>query len=329
MLATAIFKRHPEDFQVKEVLPFEPEGEGEHLFILLRRESMTTAEVVRRIAKIAKVQQRNVSFSGTKDKHAVIDQWFSIWLPGQEFDAQKLEQAQLTVLHARRHRKKLKRGTHKYNAFTITLRDIVGEHDTIDQSLNAIRDNGFENRFGPQRFGIDGSNLKRADSITHINELGRQERSFTLSAIRAKLFNSVLDKRLQSYGNLNLQVGDVAMFSDGNTQFLVETVDASITERECAGEIAASGPLWGLGGSSATHAIETLEKSVASAFSHYCLLLDQAKMATDRRALTVYVRAFTWQWCDDNLQLQFELPKSAYATSLLAAVFSLNEERKH
>lgn len=329
MLATAIFKRHPEDFQVKEKLSFEPEGEGEHLFVLVRRESMTTAEVLRRIAKAAKVQQRNVSFSGTKDKHAVIDQWFSIWLPGKEFDWTELEQVQLTVLQATRHRKKLKRGSHKYNNFTITLREVDGDQAVIEQRLIDIRDKGFENRFGPQRFGIDNSNLKRADSITHINELGRQERSFTLSAIRSKLFNEVLERRLQKFGNLKLQEGDIAMFSDGNTQFLVDTLDETIVMRERADEIVSSGPLWGLGGSSAVGVIEGLEKSVAAKFGHYCSLLDQAKMVSDRRALMVYIRSFTWQWCDDNLQLQFELPKSAYATSLLAAVFNLNEERKH
>ena len=329
MLATAVFKRHPEDFVVKEILSFEPEGEGEHLFVLVRRESMTTAEVVRRIAKVAKVQQRNVSFSGTKDKHAVVEQWFSIWLPGKEFDAQELEKAQLTVVSASRHRKKLKRGTHKYNAFTINLREFEGDATVVDEQLSNIQANGFENRFGPQRFGIDNSNLKRADSITHINELGRQERSFTLSAIRAKLFNEVVDCRLQKFGNLHLRSGDIAMFSDGNTQFLVPEVDSSIEARERAGEIVASGPLWGLGGSGAADTIETLENNVAKAFSHYCSLLDQAKMAGDRRALKVYARGLTWQWHDDCLRLQFELPKSAYATTLLAGVFSLNEERKH
>lgn len=328
-LASAIFKREPDDFQVQELLGFEPDGEGEHLFVLIRRRGMTTAEVVRRLAQIAKVPQRHISFSGTKDKHALVEQWFSIWLPGKTVDAQQFNVSPLAVITSGRHRKKLKRGTHKYNCFSILLRAIDGDKTAIEEQLSHIQTHGFENRFGYQRFGIDNSNLRRADSCTDIGSLGRQERSFLLSAIRAKLFNDVLDKRLHLFGDLNLRVGDIAMFSDSNSQFLVNELTPDIEARQQAGDIVASGPLWGAGGSAGLGESAQLENSVAKANSHYCLLLDQARMASDRRPLKVYARAFTWQWQGDSLRLQFELPKSAYATTLLAGVFSLNEERAH
>ena len=36
-LGRCFFKSHPEDFIVDELLPFEPEGEGEHLYLLLEK----------------------------------------------------------------------------------------------------------------------------------------------------------------------------------------------------------------------------------------------------------------------------------------------------
>jgi tRNA pseudouridine13 synthase len=50
------------------------------------------------------------------------------------------------------------------NLFSIVLRNIQGDQSAIDQSLSSLRDNGFINYFGMQRFGT-------GDIPTH--EVGR------------------------------------------------------------------------------------------------------------------------------------------------------------
>ncbi len=323
---TAVLKSCPEDFCVTEVLPFEPEGEGEHLLMYLSRENMTTAEVVRRIAKLASVQQRNVSFSGTKDKHAHVKQWFSLWLPGKDFDTALLKSAGLQLISANRHRKKLRRGTHKYNGFSLRLRNIVGDRSVIDTRLEAIKINGYANFFGPQRFGIKQSNLIRADHCDDIHTLGRQDRSFTLSAIRALLFNRILEERLSLDTRLQIQAGDIAMFTDGASRFLVDELTDDIRHRDSLQRIVPTGPLWGLGNSEATLSIANLENRVVSAYPKYQKLIEQAKMASDRRPLKVYPQDMSWHWLSqDSLQLNFVLPKSAYATSLVSHIVNTSE----
>lgn len=316
--ATGLIKQTPEDFIVKENLHFEPDGDGEHLLVNIKRKGMTTAEVVRRLSQASGVQRRNISFSGTKDKYAIATQWFSLWLPGKTFETHQLEAVGLEVLTSGRHRRKLKRGVHKTNSFELMIREFSGDIATLNQSLEHIAAHGYANFFGQQRFGRNRSNLQRADQCQNIDELGRQERSFTLSAIRAEIFNTVLEARLREDPLLQLQQGDLAQFSDGGSFFSVDAIDERLVQRQQSKLIVPTGPLWGMGGSMADESIAKLENQLASRFSHYVKLLEQAKMSADRRALKVYPQALQWQWLGkQSLKLSFTLPKSAYATSLV------------
>ena len=316
-LGTAVLKSQATDFKVFERLHFKPDGEGEHLLLNIRRQDMTTAEVVRRLGKATRVQRRNISFSGTKDKVADVCQWFSVWLPGKEFDLAKLEGTGLEILEAGRHRKKLRRGAHKWNGFELILRDVDAPIDAVNQRLEAIQSHGYPNFFGIQRFGHNNSNLQRAERCEHIDELGRQDRSFMLSAIRAEIFNEVLSHRLDN-DVMSIADGDIATFTDGGSWFQVPERDEEIAERERAQRIVVTGPLWGLGGSAAENSTAKLENAIAARFPHYIRLLEQAKMAPDRRALKVFPKDLQWQWLGTTtLKLRFDLPKSAYATSLI------------
>ena len=71
-----------EDFIVTEHLAFEPSGAGEHVFLQIEKTDENTEFVARQLARFASVRQRDVSFAGLKDRHAVTTQWFSVWLPG-------------------------------------------------------------------------------------------------------------------------------------------------------------------------------------------------------------------------------------------------------
>ena len=75
-------RTYPEDFIVKENLAFEPSGAGEHVFLQIEKTGENTDYVARQLAKFANVRQRDVSFAGLKDRHAVTTQCFSVWLPG-------------------------------------------------------------------------------------------------------------------------------------------------------------------------------------------------------------------------------------------------------
>ena len=63
---TARLRAQPADFRVEEVLGFEPEGEGEHVFLCIEKTGLTTAEVAQRIARLAGTSRGGVGCNGTQ-----------------------------------------------------------------------------------------------------------------------------------------------------------------------------------------------------------------------------------------------------------------------
>ena len=102
---TAEIRRLPTDFVVDEVLSFELDGDGEHLFVQIEKTGMNTGYVARTIAVACGVRERDVSYSGLKDRHAVATQWFSVHLP-DKLDPRlaDLETQGVRVITCRRHR---------------------------------------------------------------------------------------------------------------------------------------------------------------------------------------------------------------------------------
>ena len=83
-LSTGLLRSQMSDFKVFEQLPFSPCGEGEHLFIHLRKTGANTLFVARELAKYFKVKEQLVSYAGLKDRFAVTEQWFGVHVPGKE-----------------------------------------------------------------------------------------------------------------------------------------------------------------------------------------------------------------------------------------------------
>ena len=71
----------PEDFIVDEELSFSPTGEGEHVFLQIRKTGKNTEDIARILARHAGVTRKSVSYAGLKDRNAVTSQFFSIHLP--------------------------------------------------------------------------------------------------------------------------------------------------------------------------------------------------------------------------------------------------------
>ncbi|NOR41433.1 MAG: tRNA pseudouridine(13) synthase TruD, partial [Gammaproteobacteria bacterium] len=63
----------PEDFQVTEIPLLEPDGEGEHVWLYVRKCNENTLWVAGQLAAFAGVHPRQVSFAGLKDRNAVTE----------------------------------------------------------------------------------------------------------------------------------------------------------------------------------------------------------------------------------------------------------------
>ena len=315
----------PEDFSVKENLAFEPSGEGEHAFLQIEKTGENTDYVARQLARFANVRQRDVSFAGLKDRHAVTTQWFSVWLPGKaDPDWTQFETGSMKVLHTVRHARKLKRGVLSGNSFKLIIRDWQGDKDKAIRQLEAMKASGIANYYGSQRFGNEGQNVNKALAMFHGAKAGREQRSLYLSAARSYLFNQILACRVTRKMWNQAVAGDTYMFDLSHSCFKSEQLDAEIIRRLAAKEIHPTGVLWGRGEASVSADALSIEKAIIDTYPELAQGLIDCAVDRDRRALRVNVQDLNWQFVNDTtLELGFILPAGSYATSVLREIIEL------
>lgn len=312
----------PEDFIVKENLSFEPSGTGEHAFLQIEKTGENTEYVARQLARFAGVRQRDVSYAGLKDRHAVTTQWFSVWLPGKaDPDWSLFESDSIKVMHAVRHARKLKRGVLSGNSFELNIRDWHGDKDKTNAQLQLIKVNGIANYFGTQRFGHEGQNVTKALSVFKGMKAGREQRSIYLSATRSYLFNQVLANRVEQQNWNQPVAGDTFVFDQSHSCFKSEQPDQDIINRVAAKVIHPTGPLWGRGEMGVSAEALAIEQAVIGRYPDLVQGLLESEVDMDRRALRVCVQDLQWQFINNAiLKLRFTLPAGSYATSVLREI---------
>jgi tRNA pseudouridine13 synthase len=315
----------PEDFIVKENLAFEPSGAGEHVFLQLEKIGENTDYVARQLARFANVRQRDVSYAGLKDRHAVTTQWFSVWLPGKaDPDWTLFESESMKVLHSIRHARKLKRGVLSGNSFKLVIRDWQGDKDKTVRQLESMKANGIANYYGAQRFGNDGQNVNKALAMFHGAIIGREKRSLYLSSVRSYLFNQILACRVSRKIWNQPVAGDTYMFDQSHSCFKSELPDVEIIRRLDAKEIHPTGALWGRGEAGVSTDALSIEQGIIDAYPELAQGLIACAVDKDRRALRVNVLDLSWHFVNDTtLALGFTLPAGSYATSVLREIIGL------
>ncbi|MBF8650754.1 tRNA pseudouridine(13) synthase TruD [Pseudomonas putida] len=325
-LGTAVLKAVAEDFQVDEVLDIPLSGQGEHLWLWVEKRELNTEEAARRLARAAGVPARAISYAGLKDRQALTRQWFSLHLPGKaDPDLSRAEDANLRVLKQMRHQRKLQRGAHSSNGFTLRLTQLAADHQAVDARLAQLKANGVPNYFGTQRFGHAGGNVHDALGWAERQALPEQRnvRSRLLSAGRSYLFNQVLAARVNDGSWARAQVGDLLAFTNSRSFF-------PAAEAECADprlavlDLHPTGPLWGEGDSPAGGRTGALENSIGAAQPALCQWLAKAGMDHERRILRLPITGLTWHYPEpDILQLEFVLPAGCFATVVVREVVDL------
>ncbi|WP_439098874.1 tRNA pseudouridine(13) synthase TruD [Bowmanella dokdonensis] len=315
-VSQGVMKQQPEDFIVREKLGFEPCGEGEHLFLWIRKTGLNTAWLAEQLARFAGVHPRNVSFSGRKDKHAVTEQWIGLHLPGkQDPDWSAFQVPGAEILRAVRHNKKLRTGTHKANQFELTLKGLSAP-DSVVERLNHLSD-GVPNYFGEQRFGMNDGNLRLGERMLGGEIIrDRQKRSMCISALRSWLFNEVINRRLRGSCFSQPLAGDIMILRGSQSYFCADEPDSTLISRLAERDIMISAPLWGKGDLATKGQALALEQSVALEFPELIQGLEQLGLEQDRRSLVQYPCELEWQLNGDTLKLSFELPSGGFATSV-------------
>ncbi|TGD76056.1 tRNA pseudouridine(13) synthase TruD [Mangrovimicrobium sediminis] len=321
-MASALMRVQPEDFLVEEQLGFIPEGSGEHAFLHLEKRELTTPELAERLSTLAGVHPREIGYSGMKDRNAVTRQWFSVGLAGRPApDWSALEAGgEVRVLEATWHRRKLKRGVHRGNRFTLRLRELEADSAALLARLELIARQGVPNYFGEQRFGRDDATLAQAQRWMREGgrRISRNRRSIYLSALRSSLFNHLLGQRVADGDWDRVRPGDVCMLAGTHSLFQCAQVDADIEARCARADLHPALPLWGRGSDRLAAAAAPARAALAEQ-SETCEFLERMGLELAWRATRLLADDFCWQFCDDgSLLLTFGLGAGGYATALLA-----------
>jgi tRNA pseudouridine13 synthase len=322
-LPPATLKAAPEDFHVEEQLSFEPSGTGPHWLLRVEKRTANTRWVAAEIARLAGVPASDVGYAGLKDRHAVAVQWFSV--PSLATTAEfwnSVRTPEFKVLETRANLRKLRRGALSGNRFRIRLRNATWSREQLDLKLDALRAHGAPNYFGPQRFGRDGYNLDRVAAWvqSRVAPRGRAERSFTLSAARSLLFNTVLARRVEAGDWSQLAPGDLASLEGSGSHFSVAAVDDELRRRLSVFDIHPSGPLWGRGqpatqGQALQHELEVSRELAAVAD-----LLAGAGLSQERRALRCAIRDLSVEREASTVTFSFSLGRGQFATAVLREI---------
>lgn len=323
----------PEDFQVNEVLGFEPDGEGEHVWVRVRKTGHNTRDLIDILARQFCAPVREVGYSGLKDKHAVTTQWLSLPTAGSSTLDMSASESELLlkiekllldwqgveVVQVTRSRKKLRTGAHRKNEFKITLRQLKAPQDQVEQRLTQLVENGFPNYFGPQRFGREGRNVAAARSMfTGKRKTTRFKRGIYLSAARSCLFNQVLAARVSDKSWFTVLPGEACILDGTNSVFYTDKPDPEIVSRSECFDIHPSGPLHGRGKSMVTGLVADLESNCLQNEEALMQGLENAGLKQERRALRAVAQGLNWAWpAEHTLELNFTLQRGIYATSLL------------
>lgn len=310
------------DFRVDEVALYEPSGSGDHLYVRIEKQGLTTPDLVTLLSRVSGAKERDIGYAGMKDKHGITSQWLS--LPGniprapETWDLGEVAK----VVAVSRHKNKLRTGHLTGNRFTvrITGADAPENAAAIAEQLSA---GGVLNYFGAQRFGRNLENFERAvrwlrDGANAPGKRARFYRKLYPSVIQSEVFNRYVSARVER-GLAQILDGEVVRIAGRTSLFVVEDV-AVEQARYTAGELCLVGPMPGPKALPArAEALALEQESVASTSLTEEDLARLAPLAPGtRRDLILELKDLVVTAQDQNrYTLSFSLPSGAYATQVV------------
>jgi len=325
----------PGDFQVEEIPLYPLKGKGEHLYILLEKESRGTEEVAAHIARTIGIARGRIGYAGKKDAQAVSRQWFSIQTE-RDPDLSPLNCRGIRLISTGRHANKLRRGHLWGNRFRIVIRGIDA-NSAYAAILENIACHGFPNFFGGQRLGLRMSSAIFGRGLVHREApyRGPAERlRFQVNAYQSLLFNRVTALRLSTCistpgGWGRIMEGDLPVLHRNGASFPAgrEELD-TLQDRAEQGEISPSAPLFGYR--------VPLSKGLPGQWERKLLFEEDLSLEMfrlggkrrspkgERRPVREFAHGLRWERWDDGetpcLTLWFELRRGVYATSLVREI---------
>lgn len=331
-----VLRSTPEDFRVTEIPAYEPSGEGDHVFAWVEKRGVTTFEAVNRLARAVGVNPRDVGSAGLKDKHAVTTQYLSFPPPVAPEQLLTVDDPDISVVRATRHRNKMRTGHLRGNRFTLRIRQTDITEDRAAERAVAIlarlkQPPGSPNWFGPQRFGNHGQNPAIGRALLGAGPMpagmkpprGKKRRLF-ISAFQSLLFNEYLRRRMAEGLYRTALAGDLLAKTDSGGVFCCDDPDTD-NSRLAAGELVPTGPIFGhrMRTPTADSRPDQLEQSV---LRDHDVTLESFKPAGKlaqgaRRHLAIHLGTTDVTVIGPRaIEVSFDLPAGAYATVVMREI---------
>ncbi|XP_072647621.1 pseudouridylate synthase 7 homolog isoform X1 [Canis lupus baileyi] len=131
-----------------------PKSRGSYCHFVLYKENKDTMDAINVLSKYLRVKPNIFSYMGTKDKRAITVQEIAVL----KISAQRLAHLNKCLMNFKLgnfsyQKNPLKLGELQGNHFTVVLRNITGTDDQVQQAMNSLKEIGFINYYGMQRFG--------------------------------------------------------------------------------------------------------------------------------------------------------------------------------
>ncbi|KAJ6666333.1 hypothetical protein lerEdw1_000606 [Lerista edwardsae] len=221
-----------------------PKSRGSYCHFVLYKENKDTMDAINVLSKFLRVKPNIFSYMGTKDKRAITVQEIAVL----RITAQRLAHLNKCLMNFKLgnfsyKNHPLKLGELQGNHFTVVLRNITGTDDQVQQAMHSLREIGFINYYGMQRFGttaVPTYQVGRAILQNNWNEvmdlilkprpggkysvfsiwhIPRNNRLMYIHSYQSYVWNNMVSKRIEEYG-LRAVPGDLVL--KGGTAVYIE-----------------------------------------------------------------------------------------------------------
>ena len=151
-----VIRVKPEDFFVEEIYDFKKTEDGEYLVFLLKKKNYNTIDAILKIARILGISEKRFSFAGNKDKRAVTIQYVSVYKLDENF-LKNIHLKDIEIKIVGKSREKVSSKNLIGNRFRIRIRN-VERINNLEKIVKELEEKWVPNYFGYQRFGITRPN---------------------------------------------------------------------------------------------------------------------------------------------------------------------------
>ncbi|XP_056137761.1 pseudouridylate synthase 7 homolog [Lampris incognitus] len=131
-----------------------PKGRSSYCHFVMYKENKDTMEAINLLSKFLKLRPNVFSYMGTKDKRAITIQEVAVL----KITAERLAHLNKCLINFKLgnfcyKNHPLKLGELQGNRFTVVLRNISGTTEQVQHAMTSLKETGFINYYGMQRFG--------------------------------------------------------------------------------------------------------------------------------------------------------------------------------